>query len=214
MLGKKLIKHFETQTKLQVEIRAVASKVRDLVPNQRLEFFPMEGGHEVIRGMLHQWTYTPGWGDDTIVVNDIHYVAGMSLPWQRVVVCKEMIHVVDPVRLLTRTPHEVQDLIERIAMPVDLQLGYNGQEMGDRMAEFQALAILFPKAAREVLLPSYQSGKLSPDEIASHAEIPVRYVDFLMSDEWDRIYGMLLSFYEKTEEFLEKEDRKYEDKDC
>lgn len=122
----------------------------------------------------------------------------MPLEWQRVVVCKEMIHILDPDELLTSTAADMRSLIERIAMPLDLQLGYNGHEVGDRLAEFQALAILLPKAARAILMPAFKSGNLSAQEIAQHAEIPVRYVDFIMSDEWDRRYRLLTEFYDQS----------------
>jgi hypothetical protein len=117
----------------------------------------------------------------------------MDKSWQRLVVCKELIHILDPDYALTNTRKDVANLIKRMALPIDLQALTNNQELNDRFGQLQALAVLFPRAARNLLLEPYNAKKITSKEIAALAEIPVHYVAFLMSDEWEKIYSLLLT---------------------
>jgi hypothetical protein len=63
----------------------------------------------------------------------------------------------------------------------------------DRLAEYQAIAVLFPWTAREVLLAPYKNDLLSLDDISRMADIPRKYVSFVMSEFWEESYNSLLA---------------------
>jgi hypothetical protein len=189
---KSLIKHFEGRYDLAITISEVTAKVRELVPYQRIEFVEdFDDTPEVLRGMLHQEEVLLGWADEPIIVNQIRFNGNMSKQWQRIVVCKELIHVLDPDNLLTHTPADVAALIDRMRIPLDLQNRFSSQEQGDRIAEFQALAILFPRAARDTLLPHYRNNSISATEIADAAAIPPHYIAFIMDKDWENFLSVV-----------------------
>jgi hypothetical protein len=206
MLAKKLIEHFRSQTKLHVLISDVTARVRSLAIGQRIEFFPSIDQPDVLRGMINQWEVTLAYDAEPVIVNEIHYNPTMDKSWQRVVVCKEMIHILDPTNLLTSTLEHIRELMERISRPLDLQMIYNGQECGDRVAEFLALAVLFPAAVREILMAPYKAGTLTASEIAKHAEIPERYIPFIMSEQWDHCWVLLTKFLDSEEDTIGEND--------
>jgi hypothetical protein len=62
----------------------------------------------------------------------------------------------------------------------------------DRVAVAQALAVLFPFAARAVLLEPYRTKKIDIDVIAELAELPPKYVSAVMNDNWESTHALLV----------------------
>jgi hypothetical protein len=113
---------------------------------------------------------------------------------QRLVACKECLHLLDPENCRVNTPEDLKHLISKIVLPPEL-VDANGDGYNvftDRMAILQAVAVLFPLAARDILLPAYKAGKIDLEAIAELAELPTPVVVLVMSDEWPKIYGNVL----------------------
>ncbi len=190
MVAADLIAYFDGHTKLHIEIKEVLAQVRAGAPSQSIEFYEERDDQpDVLRGLLVQDWIRVGWGDEDQLVSWIIYNGNMDKSWGRLVVCKELIHILDPDYALTNTRDDVRNLIDRMAVPMDLQ-GFSHQEFGDRVAEFQALAVLFPRASRQLLLAPYLAKTLSAKEISALAGIPDRYIGFLMSDSWLTMYNV------------------------
>jgi hypothetical protein len=124
---------------------------------------------------------------------DITYAQQQEPEWQRLVCGKEVIHLVDPEGTRVAKQEDVDRLIEKIILPPDLQDPFNDgvHASTDRAAVIYATAVLFPFAARKILLPTYAEGRLSIPQIAELAEIPTRYAAIVMSDFWPEIHKML-----------------------
>ena len=67
-----------------------------------------------------------------------------------------------------------------------------GQVWGDRLMDVQAVAVLFPMAARNILLKSYQEEKILPATLATLARLPERYVRWVMSEQWEKLYPTII----------------------
>ena len=63
---------------------------------------------------------------------------------------------------------------------------------GDRLMDIQAVAVLFPLAARNILLPAYQEEKIMPATLATLARLPERYVRWVMSEQWEKLYPIIV----------------------
>ncbi len=192
MTAADLIRFFETFTSLHIQIKDVLAEVRRGSPHQSIEFYENNDEKaDVLRGFLVQEWVKRGWDIEEHLVSYIVYNGNMDINWKRLVACKELIHILDPEYAVTKTREDLQSLVDRMAVPMDLQ-GINGQELGDRVAEFQALAVLFPRAARNALMPKYIDKSLAASEIAKLAGIPERYIAYLMSERWVEMYDQLL----------------------
>lgn len=83
----------------------------------------------------------------------------------------------------------------KIILPPELQDPVDGEQVwSDRAAVYQAVAILFPWATRELLMRTFQEGKLTIEDIATMLDLPSRYVRLVMSDLWKEQYEAVRSY--------------------
>ena len=54
------------------------------------------------------------------------------------------------------------------------------------------LAVLFPWATRKQLIGPHKDGRVTLQKIADMVALPVPYVQFVMSDEWDRVFDTMM----------------------
>jgi len=125
---------------------------------------------------------------------DITYAAQIPHEWQRLVCCKELLHLLDPIETRVSRPEEIDKLVEKIILPSDLQDPFTDgiHALTDRVAVTYAAAILFPLGARAILLP-HLGKKLSLPKIAEMAEIPLRYAHTVMSEIWPEIHDIMIA---------------------
>src|SRR5690606_15084289 len=113
--------------------------------------------------------------------------------WQRMICCKELLHLIDPHWAATREAQDIDQLADEIGLPPEMQDPLN--EMAttnvDRVAELRAAAILLPFEARKVMLPYYEKGDLSINDIARQADMPRKYAGIVMHPAWDDIYATM-----------------------
>jgi hypothetical protein len=150
----------------------------------------------IIRGEIEHWEYPMHENDQhPRRCADITYAKQMPAEWQRLVCCKELLHILDPEETRVNKPEDINKLVEKIILPSDLQDPFSDgiHALTDRVAVTYAAAILFPFRAREILLPPYVDKKLSLQKIAELAEIPVRYAYAVMSEVWPEIHTMLIA---------------------
>jgi len=147
----------------------------------------------VVRGMITHYAKTVD--GETVNCAKITFAENQPLEWQRLVACKELLHVLDPVEVRVAEEHEIRHLIEKIVLPADMQDPVNdGQHaLSDRLAATFAAAVLFPLAARDGLLPAFQAGRLTHNDIVELIGIPEPYVRLIMSSAWHQIHKILLS---------------------
>lgn len=145
----------------------------------------------IIRGLIEHWEFPDQAGKVQRCV-DITCAEQMPNEWQRLVCCKEMLHILDTKG--TNTPEDIEQLIEKIILPPDLQDPFTdgAHANTDRVAVTFATAVLFPFAARQILMPVYEAGKLPLPAIADKMEIPLRSAALVMSDVWPEIHKLLI----------------------
>lgn len=188
-----LIRAFSEQENLPVDVNEVLRKLREIGSSDNIEFIGVDFDPDVLQGAIKVFHVRPGvYADPERWVN-IYYHREHTLAWQRMVCCKELVHLLDPNDAYTSNPDAIDKLASTIGLPPEQQ---NPMADGfaanvDRLAEFRAAAILLPKAARDLLVEAHKSNKLSLQDIARMADMPTRYVGILMSDVWDAVHAML-----------------------
>ena len=167
---------------------------------EEIIFIEVDIDTSILRGFIVQTTEPRGIYDSNGNgnISKIYYGIGQSFEWQRLVCCKELLHILDdPLRRLS-TQDQVTGLIKKMALPPQFQLGDDESEDGiqalfDRIGALQAVAVLFPMAVRELILPKYAEGLIADDEIVGIVGIPERYVRIVMSEFWPRIHKSVCS---------------------
>ncbi len=115
---------------------------------------------------------------------------------QRVICCKELMHLFDGEVSLTRTPEDVSDLVDGV---LDLSkalssgpLTTTNQTLLDHMALLMALAVLFPHEIRDDFIAAHDSGRMSVGDIAEEFDIPASCIPTLLNKAWDATRAILL----------------------
>ncbi|MEO0785814.1 MAG: hypothetical protein AAFY10_08950 [Pseudomonadota bacterium] len=150
----------------------------------------------VISGMLIRrqkcvaYTSNNGFVD----VADIVYEGGLSDEGQRLVLAKELLHICDSEEATSRTDATVNDLTRELTLPTELlaELVHMRPEThADNLGLVRAVAILFPKECRDELKPAFDEGRLPIEIIHKMVDIPLPFIELVMSDQWDAIYETL-----------------------
>ena len=194
MLVRDLIEHFSGREIAPIEIDAVIEHMRSIGVKEEIYYWTADIDPGILQGEMAHWSYPDNNGDSHPVV-DITVSKHLSIESQRLVTCKELIHILDAEAARVREADAIRHLIERIVLPPDfLELKKDGiGAINDKLAIYQAVAILFPFAMRQLLKSKVEEGLISAKDIANIISIPERFVLIVLNDAWDRFYQALLS---------------------
>jgi len=192
MQAHELVIHFETETRLPIDVNDVLTVMRAAGHDDQIEFIGADLDPDILQGAIKIWHQRAIYGDPVRMVN-IYYHRGHSKDWQRLITCKESIHIMDPHWVCSTDVEAIGHLADSIGLPPVLQDPFkeDRRTLQDHVAELYAAAILLPWAAREVMMPLYLDGKLTIDDIARQADIPRKFASRVMLPGWERIYDHL-----------------------
>ena len=188
-----LIKSFEDQEVLPIDVNDILLKLREAGNDDDIEFVGVDLDPEVLLGAIRIFYVRNGvYADPKRFVN-IYYDRTRTVDWQRMVCCKELVHILDPETAHTKLAAEIDLLAERIGLPPEMQdPAADGFATNiDRMAEYRAAALLLPMAARELLMPKIRDGSLKIADVAKLADMPTKYAGFVLNDVWETVYPLL-----------------------
>lgn len=188
-----LIKAFDATDTLPVDVNDVLGCLRKNGVHDNIEFIGVDLKPDVLLGTIKVFhVRSIMYGEPERWVN-IYYHRGWTPDWQRMISCKELVHLLDPASAYTSAPDDIQRLADKIGLPPEMQdPSADGFATNiDRLAEFRAAALLLPATARELLLPLYKDGKLKLTDIARMADMPSKYAGFVMSDSWPVVHRLL-----------------------
>jgi hypothetical protein len=192
MSAKALIRKFSELDYLPVDIATVVAELQSLGVKDEIHcFWDQNLDQTVLRGYIKHDEYPQPSGPPKQIA-EISY-AKMGHEWERLVCCKELLHLLDPVDQRTWKAEDINRLVEKIILPPDLvdPILDGLHALVDRVAIAYAVATLFPFKAREILMPTYQAKKFTLADIEEMAELPRRYVAMVMSDAWVEIHKLI-----------------------
>lgn len=127
-------------------------------------------------------------------VSYVIYNSNIEPEWQRVVCCKELVHICDKEISKANTQEKVSGLFEKLLEPPstkDFNLAsYLAAE--DIFTIFPALGVLFPEAARRQALSAVEDGSRSVTEIADWACLPVPLIQLSLQPEWPELLAKIV----------------------
>jgi len=187
---KRILAHFSAQTQIPVEIEAVANQVKAHGTLDTIVFLGVDVNEKRMKGAFFEYSRSPGVYAQPEFFAEIYYVSTMSLEWQRLVCCKELLHLLDKEPAKSGDEGQISDLISSLCSGDRLHTEDDIQTFADRLMVYYAMAILLPYAVRERLLPDFRSGKISAETIAVWAKIPSVVVSIVMSDKWPAVHSL------------------------
>lgn len=190
---KALLDHFAEVVELPVEIDEIVQAIVHLGFQDEVYLFPVQSDPSELRGAIRQFRYNPGVYAAPQSVTHVVYTTQVPVDWQRVICAKELVHIFDRKAEKTDTPDEVSELIEKILGPLSTEdYGFADlQAAADRLALYQCLPLLFPPAALERAKAAIDSDRMTVDQVAEAACIPIGFVRLMLSDDWEKLNGFL-----------------------
>lgn len=182
-----VIEHFSCYTILPIQINDVREFIRDKGIVDQICFHKMDSDPEVLRGLLYQTRDTPPYFHGERVMAHVAYSGNMSIEYQRLVACKELLHILDNGNYTAATLQGVSSLITEISLPREAQQDWAQLQRAtasDHLGVLNALAVLFPRDAISEIRPAYDRGDIGIEEIMTLTQVPEPYVVFAMTDEW------------------------------
>jgi hypothetical protein len=190
-----VIRHFEALGRVPVELPEVISEFRRIVIDERIDVHGLDISPDYLKGAHFRFRRPalPGSAlvDEPIV--KVMYSTQLDIGQQRLVCCKELIHVFDREPLLTNRVEEVVRLGHELANGKGKFSPKNDiKTTFDLLAKWQATAILFPFSLYETYLPAFQAGKVTIDQVAEWTQLPTDLVAVVMTDEWKALRESVL----------------------
>jgi hypothetical protein len=194
MLTRELIAAFSKRELLPVDVNDVKSFIIQKGIQDDIEFIGVEFDTDILQGWFKRFRRPVGVYGEAVNCTNIFYPINQSQDWQRFICCKELLHVLDPEQSRVINEDQIRDLATKIGLPREMQdpLRDGEHTWSDRIAEFQALAVLFPMECRNILLEPLKKEQISVSDIAKLVDIPRKYVGLAMSPLWDSFHNQLL----------------------
>ena len=191
----KLIAFFSTFTRLPVYVEDVCAQIVEMGIQDEILLVPMDVPPEKLLGMLVSYEPSTMYGE-TRNCSIIFYNTNVSRDLQRVICCKELMHLLDGKDVHTSTSADFSRLVDGVldvknALPAS-PLPANNQALLDHMALLMAYAVLFPHEIRDDFISAHDDGRMSVSDIAEELDIPTNAVSMLLDKSWEAIRAILL----------------------
>lgn len=182
----RLVQRFASRVTLPIEVDEVIEALTSFGWQDEIRIQPVDTDPGILRGTCVQWHESPAPYAQPSLVTLITYSSKMDLEHQRLVCVKELVHACDPPALRVRNSDRLRNVLEKLVLPLQADQGSleNLINIQERIAIYQALAILFPLPAREAALDGLTTGKYSFEEIVRWACLPNSYVGVVLHDRW------------------------------
>lgn len=177
-----IFNHFACYTTLPVLLDDVAAHIKETRAADRVLIYEVDFDPKFLRGIC--------WLTDERGHNGInhHRVARILVSkhltpaWRRLVICKELLHLLDSHLETAQTRSQVSNLIEHIVLPADILDGL--PTMNDRMGLLHAMMVMFPRDAIEAFREKLERPEASVETIAKMVALPERLVRVCFSPSW------------------------------
>jgi hypothetical protein len=192
---RRLVERFEDRTDLPIEIEEIRDVLIELGVQDKIIISAEHIDTSKLRGAYYQWREAPAPYAEPVWTTLIVYPAGEDITWQRAICAKELVHVCDKEVVKTNTPEMVLELAEKVVGPFETRMATPADLMAsvDKLAQFQALNLLFPRQARKEAKARIASGQSTVEVEADWAVIPVEYALLVLGENWDSLSDLLTS---------------------
>lgn len=181
-----IYEHFACYTKLPIKLADVKAFIIEREIVSEIFRYPVDLNPSVLRGGYHLYRELAAPYIERRLIARIGYPRTASEAYRRLITVKEMLHVYDPQDATAPTKDEVESLIS------DLLVEEAEKEIGlaaavDHSKLLNALCILLPRDALDIIRPEYKKGNVTIEAIAEEAKVPKSYVTIALTDAWRNV---------------------------
>jgi hypothetical protein len=188
----KLVTFFASFTKLPVYVEDVRDQIVALGIQDQIEFQPVDEDPQKFRGMFFRYRTRPSLYADHENHTVIFYNQNVSPNEQNFICCKELMHVFDEMfKACVSSAKELEALLSALFQTDSNPEDVTVSGVLDIIAEFAALAIMFPDAARETFPIAVKDGRMTSQEVAEALGIPWWDTAKLLSEQWEPFVSVL-----------------------
>jgi hypothetical protein len=173
---------FSAYTKLPVNLDDVAAFVIERTHFVDVEAYPCPFTTEKLLGLCWQFVDKPHNSINHHRRAWVLYSDKLAPDMTRMVVCKEILHLLDSKHEQAAAPEQVSRLIEEIVQPFEIKAAL--QTRSDQLGMLLALAVLMPAGAIDEFRPHIENGSLSYDTLSKLAGVPEHFVRSAFSPQW------------------------------
>jgi hypothetical protein len=191
----KIIKSFSIHENLPVEVVDVRDAIKEFAAQDEIRILKEDADPSVLHGVFYQYREPTGVYTEPRNVSLVVYNSNLPFEWQRVVCCKELLHVLDGPADKTTKTDQIDNLIEKLLGPLSTTEFSEVDLMAkrDEIALYQAFAILAPEEAMAQARPHVEDGRLSVSAVAQWAKLPENVTALVMRPTWPKIVEELLN---------------------
>ena len=186
----KLISILDEINNFPIKTKDVADIIIGLGYQDEIYFVPYSADNEKLRGGFYRYIDRRKVYGEPVWVANVYYSNTIGLNMQRLVCCKELVHLCTSKQFRTVTHEQVNSLIPELSSLIRSHM--NGDEyesgnhsMSDYHAVYLAVAILFPKIARCLAKKEYECGNLTYNDISKLFHIPEGCVKLAFDPNFD-----------------------------
>jgi hypothetical protein len=190
-----LLRFTNSLTAFPIAIDTIIDWIKHHTAQDEIDLITVPIDRLKVSGVFRQFTYQTVPYAEAKFVTQVIYPNGLTPEMERLVVCKELLHIFDKPSERVSTSEDVDALINGIILQI---LGSRGQSaiLNDMLGPFLAVAVLIPPSARKKLKAAREAGTHSADEIAEFVGLPIQYVDAWTSPTCDDLERTLLELHE------------------
>jgi len=186
-----IYKDFSKLTKLPIYLKDVKDFVLKTGCAQAITRYPVDIDELHLHGMLRVFRDKPPYALEERVMAQIAYYRGLDEPEIRLVCCKEMLHLLDNHHETASTRELVSQLIDDVTLPIEAVMSLPGLTDHSRIVD--ALCVLVPSAAANLLRAAHRENKISPDDVATLARIPEPFARVILTDRFAELQQTIMS---------------------
>ena len=185
-MGITIYESFAAHTRLPVKLRDVRDFILERGIVVRIERHATDLDPNILRGGLHRFYDLALPYVERPMIARIAYPRNASEGVQRLIQVKEMLHILDPGDAISPTKKDVEDFIgDLLVEEAEKEIGLAAKE--DHIKLLNALCILMPRDALDIIRPAFKRGDVTLDQIAEEAKIPKSYAAAALTDDWREV---------------------------
>jgi hypothetical protein len=181
---KQLFEIYDCYETLCIEINDIRDQILEFGVQDEINFHFVQMDEEIVRGFLHRYTVRDKVYGEPKHISDIYIAESLDEDWKRVVAAKELLHILDTEKTSAQSVAAVDALLENLSLPPEVR-GDSYSSVNDHVMLISAIAILVPKECRKIIRRLHSDNGLDLNTIAQFANIPHRFTNMLLSENFD-----------------------------
>lgn len=177
----KLVAHFRDREEFPIKIDEITDWLVRHGYQDEISFYAADMDTKILRGIMTRHVSRPGVYADPKFIVEIKYPKSANKCWERMICCKELIHLFDTPTEKTHTAQQIANLTLNLTSPISPSLDFGPDFIVEHMAVTKALLLLAPIEIVEEIRQQYESGSKKPYDVALFFRIPETFVPMLFS---------------------------------